>query len=162
MRPFGNIVRGVNEGCPLSDSTLPKTSSLKMNMDGWKTILSFLGFDLFCGSGLLVFEGGKWTKDQHQLFTAKCFQRSGKSLAHSCTSWFYGIYVDIPLFTGLYTCQAVSRIFSINRTTSTDGELVVWMQRGCFKSKEHIFPHGKQTQAFHKDSSQTNPLGMTL
>ena len=23
------------------------------------------------------------------------------------------------------------------------GELVVWIQRGCFKSKEHIFPHGK-------------------
>ena len=56
------------EGRPHS---LKRTAKAPEHGFGWKTILSFLGFDVFFWS----FRRGKWTKDQHPYFIVSSFQR---------------------------------------------------------------------------------------
>lgn len=101
MMPCGNFVRGVNEGCPLPDSTLPqKKAAWKWTWMVGRRSLPFWVSTYFAEAKCLFLRGSNEWKISTSTALRIVFKESRCCpLKTSCTSW-YGIYVDIPLFTG--------------------------------------------------------------
>ena len=132
-------------------------------MDGWKTILAFWVSTYFAEANCLFLRGLNEWKISTSTSLRIVFKESHccplmEKILHQLI-WYIRRY---PIIYKFYTCQVVSRISSINRTTSTDGELVLfWYVVVVWNCSEHIFPHGISKRSTN-DSSQTTLSTKTL